>query len=426
MKGKKLLALLGSACLVLALAALPFMAACAPEEVAPPPPPPPEEEEAPPEAPEFIKVGTAIQLSGMYASGGQEVLDAYEIGVEEINAKGGVYVKEFDKKIPIKLIAEDDESDLVKTVRVMEKLYSVDEVVVYLFGFGSSLAAAQAPIAEKNRVPWIGSCLSVEAIFEQGYRYVFAAFGLSSDQVRAYLAVLDSLPADVRPTTIANWELQSDWGLEMTRFLKEENLARGSPYKIIRSEYSFATTDFSSLIIEAKAAGIEVIFSTPTPPQAFAMAKQMKELDYTPKAALLQRGCSPVTWGPTLGKDGDYFCNCQSSSPALPFPGNKEFNEKYRALRGVDYNFAGAAYSCIQILVDAIERAGTLDRDKIRDAIAATDMMTVQGPIKFKPTGKPIIIQCLLQWQDGEFRLVWPSEYAEVPFFYPATPWKER
>ncbi len=74
------------------------------------------------------------------------------------------------------------------------------------------------------------------------------------------------------------------------------------------------------------------------------------------------------------------------------------------------------------LLANAIEKAGTLDRDKIRDAIAATDMTTVQGPIKFKPTGKPIITQCLLQWQDGKFRLVWPSEYAEVPFLYPSTP----
>jgi branched-chain amino acid transport system substrate-binding protein len=80
----------------------------------------------------------------------------------------------------------------------------------------------------------------------------------------------------------------------------------------------------------------------------------------------------------------------------------------------------------VQILADAIERAGTLDRDAIRDAIAATDMMTVIGPVTFNADGTGNVLNPMSQWQNGQLELVWPEDQATAPLAYPAIPFEER
>ncbi len=87
---------------------------------------------------------------------------------------------------------------------------------------------------------------------------------------------------------------------------------------------------------------------------------------------------------------------------------------------------SGPAYAAVQILADAISRAGSLDHDKIRDAIAATNMNTVIGPVKFNPDGTGQVLNVINQWQNGKQVLVWPADQAEVKIAYPAPKWSDR
>ena len=86
----------------------------------------------------------------------------------------------------------------------------------------------------------------------------------------------------------------------------------------------------------------------------------------------------------------------------------------------------GPAYACVQILAAALNKANAADREKIRDAIAATDMTTVVGPVKFRPDGTGIVQGAFLQWLDGQQELVWPKEFATKPLAYPAPPFNKR
>ena len=86
----------------------------------------------------------------------------------------------------------------------------------------------------------------------------------------------------------------------------------------------------------------------------------------------------------------------------------------------------GPAYAAVQILADAIGRANSLERDKIRDAIAATNMTAVIGPVKFNPDGTGQVVTIINQWQDGKQQLVWPADQAVGPVAYPAKAWNER
>ena len=95
-----------------------------------------------------IKVGASVALSGAYAAGGRDVKAGYELAVKHINEDGGIFVKEYNKKLPLELIMVDDESDTVKTVVRMEKLYRSDNVVAYLGSFGSGMNVTQLSSAE--------------------------------------------------------------------------------------------------------------------------------------------------------------------------------------------------------------------------------------------------------------------------------------
>jgi branched-chain amino acid transport system substrate-binding protein len=181
------------------------------------------------------------------------------------------------------------------------------------------------------------------------------------------------------------------------------------------------------MILKAKAAGAEALFGMPTQPDGVAMFKQMVELGWAPKYSLIIRAPENVKWGETLGKNGDYVTIFPGWHNGEKFPGVDELNAKYQAEFGRPADLlTGPAYSCVQILANAIEKAGTLDRDKIRDAMAATDMETVIGPVTFNPDGTGNVLDPLIQWQDGKLQLVAPAEHATAKLAYPAPPFDQR
>ncbi len=378
-------------------------------------------------APATIKLGAVIALTGAMAAGGKDVRAGYEIAVKHINDAGGVFVKEYNKKLPIELIILDDESDSVKTTTRLDKLYSVDNVVAFLGGFSSDLNVVGMATAEKNKVPWIGVTVAAEAPFKKGFKYIFVPFSLAHDQVTTFYDLLDSIPKDQRPRKLGHMELQVDWGLECGEYIREMAKKRG--YTIVADlKYAPPTRDFSSLIMDLKSAGADAVFSVPTPPQSIVIVKQMKELNYAPKMTLFIRGPDLSTYGDAMGKDANYIVSDGNWDESMRYPGNDRVVKDYRA-KNPDVTSigipVGCAYGAMQILAKAIETAGTLDREKLRSTIGKVEMMTVRGPIKFRENGSAIIKYGFRQWQDGKNIQIWPKEVA-VGELRLAPPWDKR
>ena len=128
-----------------------------------------------------------------------------------------------------------------------------------------------------------------------------------------------------------------------------------------------------------------------------------------------------------FGDVGNFTTFAPGWHNAMDFPGVDELNEAHMELmdRPAD-PIVGPAYAVIQILAAAIEEAGTLDRDAIRDAIAATDLDTVMGHITFREDGTGVVQSAILQYQDGGVELVYPTEFATADLAYPATPFEDR
>jgi branched-chain amino acid transport system substrate-binding protein len=373
-------------------------------------------------AAQAVKLGAVVPLTGRYGAGGAQVRSGYEIAVEQINAAGGVTVG--GKKVPLELVLLDDESDATKTVARLESL-AAQGVVAYLGGFGSDLHAAAASVAEKNKIPYLGVAFALNKVHQQGFRYLFSPFWKSPDIGAATQGLLGMIPAAQRPKSVAIFQEKTDWGKEMATAWSEAG--KGGGYQIaFVGEYSPGAKDFSDLILKAKAANVEAVFALPTPPDGMTMVKQMKELSYTPRLALFIRAPDAVVWSKNLGKDGDWMVLAAGWHHAMKAPGVTELNEAHQKKYGRPTDpISGPAYACVQIAAAAVSKAGT-DREKVRDAIAATDMTTIIGPVKFRPDGTGIVRQAFLQWINGNQELVWPREFATAPLAYPAPAFASR
>jgi branched-chain amino acid transport system substrate-binding protein len=370
-----------------------------------------------------VKVGAVVPLTGRYGAGGAQVRAGYEIAIEHVNAAGGVTIA--GKKHPLELVLLDDESDATKTVARLETL-AAQGVVAYLGGFGSDLHAAAASVAEKNKVPYLGVAFALHKVHQQGFKYLFSPFWKSPDIGQATQGLFSAIPAAQRPKTVAIFQEKTDWGREMATAWLEAGKTAGYQV-VVNGEYAPGAKDFSDLVLKAKSANADAVFALPTPPDGMTIVKQMKELGYAPKLALFIRAPDPPVWSKNLGKDGDFVLLAPGWHNAVKAPGVGELNEAHQKKIGRPADpIAGPAYACVQILAGALGRAGAADRDKVRGAIAATDMTTVVGPVKFRADGTGIVQSVFVQWLNGKQELVWPKESATAAFAYPAPPFDKR
>jgi len=320
----------------------------------------------------------------------------------------------------------DDESDPTKTVARLET-FATQGVVAYLGGAGSDLHAAAASIGDKNKIPYLGIAFALHSIHKQGLRYLFSPFPKSPDLTNETFVFLDALiPAAQRPRKVALFLERTDWGKEMGGLW--ESAAKKHAYQIAASgEYAPGSKDFSDLILKAKSAGAEAVLALPSPPDGMTIVKQMKELDFNAKVNMFIRAADPPVWSQNLSKDGDYVLLTPGWHFAAGYPKVAELNEAHQKLFNRPSDpLVGPSYACLQILADAVTRAKTLDRDKLRDAIAATKMTTVVGPVQFRSDGTGEVKVFVLQWLKGKQELVWPKEFATAPFGYPAPAFSQR
>lgn len=369
-------------------------------------------------------LGAVIPLTGRFASGGAQVKAGYELAMDDINARGGLQVG--NRRIRLDIVMVDDESNPTQTVSRLETL-AQQGVVGYLGGFGSDLHAAAAAVAEKNKIPYCGVAFALHSVHEQGFKYLFSPFIKSpAIAIGTYQFLNGTIPAAQRPRKVAIFAERTDWGRELDRLWTARSTEFG--YQVVVSgEYTVGTRDFSDLILRAKAAGAEAVFALPTPPDGITLIRQMKELDFSPKAVLLIRAPDAPSWAQALGKDGDFVLLTPGWHSSFKAPGVAELNAKHQQRFGRPADvITGPAYACVQIMAAAIEKAGKLEPAAIRDALAATNMQTVVGPVRFRPDGTGIQPFVVVQWQNGTQQMVWPKELGATQLLYPAKPWRER
>jgi len=373
-----------------------------------------------------IRIGQAISLSGPMASGVASTSGpVYDMWVKEVNAAGGIYVKEYDKKLPIEYIKYDDKSDLGTMTKLLEKLMLEDKVDFILPPWSTAFLYAAAPIANKYQYILIGGAGGAAKLKEiiNGLPYFFSVLNFADTQVPVLADILNELGIK-RVAIIFLGDLH---GVEYSGAAGPEFAQKGIEVVMLKS-YAPGVKDLSPLLKEAAAANVDAFIGFTYPDESFLATSQAMELGYNPKVFYLSVGPCLTAYRDTFGANavegvmGPGVWNEKSS------PGAKEFAARYRKIFNKepdDYWGQLYYYASLQDFQQAIEEAGTLDQKKIRDLMATKTYDTLAGPFSYQGGFFRGHLGQIGQWQKGVFEVIDPGKNRTAqPILKPAWPKK--
>ncbi len=373
-----------------------------------------------------IRIGNAIALSGPYAAGaGMTQIPNYDMWAEEVNAKGGIYVKSYGKRLPVEIIRYDDKSDIGTAVKLVEKLILDEKVDLLLPPWGTAMHFAVAPVANKYGYPLIGPTISSEKLREVAptIPYFFGILNMPREQGPALVA----LCSELKVKKVALIYVGDAYGIEWTGVVAPALGMAGIDTVILKS-YPLTVKDLSPLLKTIKAAKVDAMLAMSYPDDTFLITKQAKELGLNPKLFYLGVGVAfPVYKQMFGGPDAvEGIMGAGAWNPKLPYPGAKEYFDRHvkRWKNEPDRWGSAFAYASVQILERAIEEVGSLDRAKIRDVIATETFPTVIGPVKFVGGFNIQSPGEIGQWQKGEFEVVAAKEKRTANPVFPKPAWK--
>lgn len=372
-------------------------------------------------AKDSMTVGFSMSLTGKYAPGAVGQMQSYQLWEETVNKQGGIYVKKYGKKLPVKLVYYDDKSGTGTAVRVYEKLITADKVDVVLSPYGTAIHFAVAPMAERYKVPIVGSTAASVKFRDIKTRYFwFITSCLADRQMQALVDLLKHL------------EVKSVAIIYAQELFPRENLQFLDPYVkeagfnvLLRKDYPMGAKDLTTLLSQVKGKNPEAVIALCYPAGAFTITTQAQEVGLNPKFFFELVGPAVVVFGPKFGAATEGIATMGHWSPKGKWPGAKDFYDRYVAKfnKKPDYLNSVLAYTSCQILQQAIEKVGSFDWNKLRDYIANSEFQTINGPIKFTGTENMRTPSMILQWQKGELEIVWPEATATAKPLYPKPVW---
>jgi len=372
-----------------------------------------------------ILIGTAISLSGPYAPGaGMTQIPNYKMWVEEMNAKGGIFVKEYNKRLPVELIIYDDKSDIGTAVKLVEKLIIEDKVDLLLPPWGTAMHFAVGPVANKYGYPLIGPTVSSEKLREIADKipYFFGILNMPREQAAALVDLL----AELGVKKAALIYVADAYGIEWTGKVSPDLDQRGIA-KAVEKSYPLDAKDLSPLLKSIKAANVDALLCMSYPNDTFLITKQARELQLNPKLFYLGVGVAFPIYKEMFGgpQAVEGIMGAGAWNPRVPYPGAQQYFDRHVARwnKEPDRWASAFTYASLQVLEQAIEKVGSLDRKMLRDAIASATFPTVIGPVKFEGGFNVQAPGEIGQWQQGRFEIVANKDKRTAPPIYPKPAW---
>lgn len=369
-----------------------------------------------------IRVGVLLPLEGKLASYGEIERESFSMAVDEINAAGGVNGKMIDLKV------EDTASMPEKGLAAMKKLISEDKALVVGGGCSSPVTYAVAALAQEQKVPFLVNTASADKITEKGWEYVFRLNQPVSEYPRALISFLKDV-ARVRTAAVL-FEDTPFGRFGLKKFLR---MCKKSGLRVLmRRGYEEEILDFKPLLIRLVKKRPGLVYLISHPADTSMIMQQAMELNFNPKLFVWR---APVYTIPDsfryVGATSEYLFSTALWSPSLPYPGAKDYCEKFEESFNSTPDYHGAqAYAAMHVLADALRRAKFLTHKDVRDALAETHMMTVYGPVSFisygKKTQQNSLPTFLVQRINGRPEVIWPREIASARYVYPVPEWRKR
>jgi len=380
-----------------------------------------------------IYLGAAISITGKYSTNGKNTLDGYQLAVKRINEMGGVKVN--GKSYKLDIIYYDDESTSARGAQLVERLINQDGVKYVLGPYSSGLTKAIAPVTEKYKIPMVEGNGADRGLFDNGYRYLFAVLNTSDYYLREAVNLLaeqakkqGKKPSDMRiAVAIENDNFSQDVRAGVLEDAKKYGMK-----VVIDDKLPPELNDMSATLTKVKALKPDLLVVSGHAKGAALGVRQVSDQKVNvPMLAMTHCDSAQIT--EKFGKASEFSVCASQWDDDLTYE-DKWFGtaKNYASRFAKEFGYvppyqAAESTASVLVFVDAFERAQSFDTEKVRDAIAKTNLNTFYGPVKFDQTGKNIAKSMVLyQVQDGEYKVVAPSKWAQSKLIYPTPTWDKR
>jgi branched-chain amino acid transport system substrate-binding protein len=355
-----------------------------------------------------VRIGATVSLEGKFKEPSAMIQGGYKLWESQVNKRGGILGR------PVQLVLYDDKSDEKLVRQFYEKLIKEDKVDLVFSPYGTPLTLLASEISEKHGYVMIASGASGEKIWKRGYKNVFGMYATAD---RYFIGLLDLMARNGLKTVAVLYE-NSSFNIDVAAGV--ESWAKRFGLKVAFSKgYKTGKTDLPGLLSEVRAVNPDGILLSAYPLDGYLLLNLMEQEKYRPKVVGITIAPSHPDFYKDAGNmaEGVFGPSQWEPDERIPFPGTKNFIRDYKSLTdNIPTYHAGSSYASCQIIENAVTHNKSFDQKKIRDFISSYDTVTVIGRFKVDHLGKQIGHNPLLiQWQNGEKQIVYPTAMQTAP-----------
>jgi branched-chain amino acid transport system substrate-binding protein len=369
------------------------------------------------EMPKEIRIGATVSMSGKFSTEVGPFKKLMEAYATTINRQGGIYVKSANARLPVKFIVYDDKSDGPTARKFYERLISVDKANILLGPYSSPVTFAASVAAEENKVPFIAICANSHKVYNRGFKWI--------------VCVIDSAPR----YTHRYWDMINAEGWAKTvAFVVEDTLHPQGVYRGAKKLSEAAglkeialkvlpanTHDFTAAIVKIQNVSPDIVFVSANVPFSIAFMRQARELGLSPKEFHVIHHGGVFKKG--LGAGAEGVIGQSYWTQGMNYGNPERFTEvmEHSGVSLDDFPWAPAYMMAFEVATQAIERAGSLDREKLMATLKKLRVMTIGGVVNFAENGVGTINTYPSQIIGGQYNIVWPPDVATARHRYPGS-----
>jgi len=362
--------------------------------------------------PTVIRVGYAIAKTGPNAGGaGVSTLPNYQLWVQDVNARGGIYLSSIDKRLPIEVIEYDDRSSSEEAIRAVERLIEQDQVDFILPPWGTGTNLAVAPLLHAAGYPHLAVTSVTDRAPELAQRWNNAFFflGTSTQGAEALVSVLaQQREAGTLGNRIAMVAASDEFGIELSSAARRAFQDAGFELVYDRS-YPVGSQDMQPIMADVMAFEPDAFVAFSYPPGTIALTEAAQLLGFNPTVFYTAVGTAFPLYVNRFGAAAEGVMGIggwDANSPLI-----QEYKAHHTEVIGAEPDRWASpnTYASLQVLEQAIERVGSLDRAAVIEEIRNGTFDTILGPVKLE-NGLLTNLWWVGQWQDGEFVALAPLD----------------
>ncbi|WP_084174904.1 amino acid ABC transporter substrate-binding protein [Afifella pfennigii] len=372
-------------------------------------------------AQETMKVGAPLPLTGALSPEGLKQQRGYDLWAKTVNEAGGITVG--NKTYNVEIVYVDYESQTPRAVQSAERLITEDGVSFLFSPFGSGAAKAASSVSERYQIPTVAPTASSPSVYDQGYQYLFGTFTPNSTLTTPLADIVANSGEEIK--TVAIYARNDLFPLAIAQEMEASAKAQGLEV-ISFDEYAIGTMDHGSAFTLMRQSQPDWVFATGYINDLILIRKQMADLGITPKVLTMIAGPAYKEFIEASGPLAENVSSAAWWHPAVSYEGEDIFGATtdyvaaFEAEYGSTPDYAEASASAAgAILQVAIEKAGTIEPQAVRDALAGLDIVTFYGPVRFSETGQINSLEPpVFQIQDGTAKVVFPEDVKQADMRY--------